>query len=124
MPELPEVETVKRILEPQLAGMKIVSAKVLHIQIIAYPEADSFLEFINGQVIKQMSRRGKFLAIHFENGDSLVVHLRMTGQLLVTPADFPEEKHTHFVADLSNGKQIRYIDTRRAANEGQVVLQF
>lgn len=60
-----------------------------------------------------MSRRGKFLTIHFENNDSLTLHLRMTGQLLVTPPDYPEEKHTHLVAGLSDGMEIRYIDVRR-----------
>ena len=107
MPELPEVETVKRILEPQLSGQTILSAEVLHPQIISYPDADSFQKQLTGQRITGMSRRGKYLTLHFESGDSLIVHLRMTGQLLVVPNDFPVEKHTHLIAKLSGSNEIR-----------------
>lgn len=113
MPELPEVETIRRILEPQLKGRQIVSVSVKNPQIIAYPETDIFSKILVGQTITSMSRRGKFLTIHFESNDSLTLHLRMTGQLLVTPNDFPEEKHTHLVAGLSDNMEIRYIDVRR-----------
>ena len=113
MLELPEVETVKRILEPQLSGQTILSAEVLHPQIISYPDADSFQKQLTGQRITGMSRRGKYLTLHFESGDRLIVHLRMTGQLLVVPNVFPVEKHTHLIARLSDGKEIRYIDVRR-----------
>ena len=113
MPELPEVETIKRILEPQLKGRQIVSVAVNNPQIIAYPETDIFSDALVGQTITSMSRRGKYLTIHFEGGGSLTIHLRMTGQLLITPADYPTEKHTHISAGLSDGMEIRYIDVRR-----------
>ena len=113
MPELPEVETVRRIIEPQIAGQKITFVMVRNPQVIAYPAADEFPPLLTGQTISSMSRRGKFLTVHFESGDRLGLHLRMTGQLLVTPADFPEEKHTHLVLCLAGGQQIRYIDQRR-----------
>ncbi|MDD6154983.1 MAG: bifunctional DNA-formamidopyrimidine glycosylase/DNA-(apurinic or apyrimidinic site) lyase [Eubacteriales bacterium] len=113
MPELPEVETVRRIIEPQIAGQTIVNAKILNAQVIAYPEPDEFAGLLTGQTVTSMSRRGKFLTIHFASGDRLTLHLRMTGQLLVTPADFPEAKHTHLICSMSVGREIRYIDTRR-----------
>ena len=113
MPELPEVETVRRIIEPQIKGQKIISVSIQNPQVIAYPEAETFSGLLAGQTISSMSRRGKFLTVHFESGDRLGLHLRMTGQLLVTPADFPEEKHTHLVLCLAGGQQIRYIDQRR-----------
>lgn len=113
MPELPEVETVKRILEPQLQGQTIVNATVNHPQIIAHSEAESFRNKLAGQTIKGLSRRGKYLTIHFESDDSLTLHLRMTGQLLVTPPDYPEEKHTHLIVKLNGGNELRYIDVRR-----------
>lgn len=113
MPEMPEVEIIRRIIEPQIAGEKVLSVIVNHPQIIAYPEIDEFVAMLSGQVFHNMSRRGKFLTFHFENGDRMVLHLKMTGQLLVTPADYPEEKHTHLVVSLSGGNQIRYIDVRR-----------
>ncbi|MDD3882595.1 MAG: bifunctional DNA-formamidopyrimidine glycosylase/DNA-(apurinic or apyrimidinic site) lyase [Eubacteriales bacterium] len=113
MPELPEVETVKRVLAPQLAGQSILSVTVCQPQIIAYPDAALFSELLTGQTIQSLSRRGKFLTLHMESGDRVVIHLRMTGQLLVTPPDYPLEKHTHLVAELPGGMQIRYIDVRR-----------
>ena len=113
MPEMPEVETVRRIIEPQIAGQTILSVTIHNPQVIAHPEEQVFAELLTGQTVQCMSRRGKFLTIHFESGDRVVIHLRMTGQLLVTPADYPFEKHTHLVAELSGGHQIRYIDVRR-----------
>ena len=113
MPELPEVETVKRILAPQLCGRRIERVNIKNAQVIAHPDAESFADLLTGKTITGMSRRGKFLKAELEDGGSLCLHLRMTGQLLVTPADFPEEKHTHLIADLSDGKQLRYIDVRR-----------
>lgn len=60
-----------------------------------------------------MVRRGKFLTMISESGDRVILHLRMTGCLLVAPADFPEEKHTHIVFCLSDGRELRFSDTRR-----------
>ena len=113
MPELPEVETIKRILAPQMTGQQILSVTIANPQIIAYPDAAAFARRLTGQTVQGMSRRGKFLTIHLQNGDRVALHLRMTGQLLVTPADFPDEKHTHLIAQLSGGNQIRYMDVRR-----------
>lgn len=113
MPELPEVEIIKRIIEPQIEGQIIKTVDIRNAQIIAYPEADVFTKVLTEQVISHMSRRGKFLTIHMKNGDQLVLHLRMTGQLLVMPAEETKEKHTHLILTLSGGNQIRYIDVRR-----------
>jgi formamidopyrimidine-DNA glycosylase len=113
MPELPEVETIRRIIEPQISGRSITSLEIHNPQIIAFPDADTFSSSLVDCSFTGMSRRGKFLIFHLDNGSRLVLHLRMTGQLLVTPADYQEEKHTHLKAKLSDGKQIRYIDIRR-----------
>lgn len=113
MPEMPEVETIRRIIEPQVAGQMISDVTINHPQVIGYPDVECFKSLLTGQTIKSMSRRGKYLTFHFANGDRMVLHLRMTGQLLVTPKDYLEEKHTHLIVDLSGGKQIRYIDVRR-----------
>lgn len=113
MPELPEVETVKRITEPQIRGRSVLSVKILNPQVIAYPDSGSLAALLTGRTFAGMSRRGKYLSFDMENGDRLFLHLRMTGQLLVTPQDHPEEKHTHLIVDISGGKQIRYIDVRR-----------
>lgn len=91
MPEMPEVETIKRIIEPQIVGLSIDSVITNHSQVIAYPDMYRFEQKMSGQTVNRMSRRGKYLTIHFNSGDSLVLHLRMTGQLLVTPSDYPME---------------------------------
>ena len=113
MPEMPEVEVIRRILEPQLKDKQITDVEILNKQVIAYPDENICAELLTKQTIRSMSRRGKYLTIHFDNGDSLALHLRMTGQLLVMPQDMPVEKHTHLLVTLSDEMQIRYIDVRR-----------
>ena len=113
MPEMPEVETIRRIIEPQVADRTIQSVEVLHPQVIAHPDSSTFACRLVDQTIVGMGRRGKFLMFKLGSGDKLVLHLRMTGQLLVTPADYPKEKHTHVIMVLSDGREIRYIDQRR-----------
>lgn len=113
MPELPEVETIRRIIEPQVSGRVIKKVEVLNKQIIASSDAEQFVESLTEQKFSRMDRRGKFLIFQFKNEDQLFLHLRMTGQLLATPNDYPAEKHTHLVLHLDNGMQLRYIDVRR-----------
>ena len=113
MPELPEVETIKRILEPQLAGRTIVRLTVNRPEIVAHPSPEDFSGRVTGARISGMGRRGKFLFLNLESRERIILHLRMTGQLLVTPADFPQEKHTHLICHLDNGQELRFMDTRR-----------
>lgn len=113
MPELPEVETVRRITEPQVKGQTVLSVQIFNEKVIAYPDADTFATSLCGKTIAAVGRRGKYLLFPLDNGDRLFLHLRMTGQLLVTPASFPVQKHTHLTARLSCGKELRYIDVRR-----------
>lgn len=113
MPELPEVETIKRILEPQMQGISITEITVKRADIIAWPAKEEFCRRILGQTICGMGRRGKFLWIRLVNNSRIVLHLRMTGCLLLTPKEFPEEKHTHLIFQLHNGSQLRFSDTRR-----------
>ncbi|WP_124100595.1 DNA-formamidopyrimidine glycosylase [Ruminococcus sp. Marseille-P6503] len=113
MPELPEVETVRRVLEPQLKGLEIVSITADKPEVIAYPTAEEFCRQLTGQTFLSMSRRGKFLIVNMNSGDRAILHLRMTGCLLVTPPDLSAEKHTHVIFHLSNGNELRFSDTRR-----------
>lgn len=112
MPELPEVETVRRVVEPQIAGRTILSVTVKHPQVIASPEAEEFCHKLNGQQIAGMERRGKFLTICTDD-HRVTLHLRMTGSLLVTPADYEVAKHTHLIIRLDDQMEVRFIDTRR-----------
>ncbi|MCI9124708.1 MAG: bifunctional DNA-formamidopyrimidine glycosylase/DNA-(apurinic or apyrimidinic site) lyase [Eubacterium sp.] len=113
MPELPEVETIKRIIEPQIQGLSITEVTVRRSDLIAYPEKEHFCRLLTGQTVHRLERRGKFLLIHLESQDRVILHLRMTGCLLFTPAAFPEEKHTHIVFHMSDGNELRFSDTRR-----------
>lgn len=113
MPELPEVETIKRVIEPQIQGLMFEKVTVKRQEVIAYPASDEFCRLLAGQTVSRMTRRGKFLVICLESNDRIILHLRMTGCLLLTPADYPEEKHTHIIFSLSNGKELRFSDTRR-----------
>lgn len=113
MPELPEVETIRRVLEPQIKGLTITAVTVNRPEVIGHPTAEEFCQTLTGQTIDTMTRRGKFLSVLLDSGDYFVLHLRMTGCLLLTPADYPAEKHTHIVFHLSSGDELRFSDTRR-----------
>ena len=113
MPELPEVETIKRVIEPQIQGLTIEQASVRRPEVTAHPAAEEFCRRLAGQVIAGMARRGKFLMIQLHSGSRIILHLRMTGCLLLAPASLPEEMHTHIVFALSNGMELRFSDTRR-----------
>ena len=113
MPELPEVEAIKRVIEPQIKGLAIEQVTVNRPEVVAHPSADEFCTRMTGQCFTEIDRRGKFLILCLSSGDKVVLHLRMTGCLLVTPADYPEERHTHLVVHLSGGRELRFSDTRR-----------
>lgn len=113
MPELSEVETIRRALEPQIKGSVITAVTVNRPEVVAHPTADEFCKALVGQTISSMTRRGKFLGIELMSGDHAVLHLRMTGCLLVTLPDYPQEKHTHVIFHLDNGMELRFSDTRR-----------
>ncbi len=114
MPELPEIEAIKRVIEPQIKGFAVQRITVNRPEVVAHPSsADEFCTRITGQFFTEIDRRGKFLILCLNSGDKVVLHLRMTGCLLVTPADYPEEKHTHLVFHLSGGRELRFSDTRR-----------
>lgn len=113
MPELPEVETVRRVIEPQIRGLAIESVAVRRPEIVAHPAADEFCGRLKGRRFERMERRGKFLIARLEDGQRMIFHLRMTGCLLLAPAGLPEEKHTHLVFQLEDGRELRFSDTRR-----------
>ena len=86
MPELPEVETVRRGLNKILRGDKIISAQVLRRESIASPDVDSFIRAVRGHTFEQVERRGKYLLLDLDGGAGLACHLRMSGRLIVRKA--------------------------------------
>lgn len=113
MPELPEIETIKSVIEPQVKGVAIENITVNRPEVIAQPTGAEFCKAVTGQTISAMSRRGKFLMLHLQNESRITLHLRMTGCLLVSPPNYPMEKHTHIIFHLSGGNELRFSDTRR-----------
>ena len=88
MPELPEVETIKRVIEPQIQGRSIENIFIRQPAVIAHPAAEEFHSQLIGQIISRMERRGKFLVFLLDSGDRMILHLRMTGCLLLTSEAF------------------------------------
>lgn len=113
MPELPEVETIKNILKPYLIGRTITVVTINNGSVVARPTAEEFAARLQGQTFTDFTRQGKFLTLHFESGDNVVLHLRMTGCLTIEQQNTPSEKHTHIVFALDDGNELRYEDTRR-----------
>ncbi|NKY84759.1 bifunctional DNA-formamidopyrimidine glycosylase/DNA-(apurinic or apyrimidinic site) lyase [Nocardia veterana] len=115
MPELPEVEVVRRGLAEHVVGHTIESVLVKHPRSVRRHElgGDDLAARMTGLRIESACRRGKFLWLTFDDPDAaLVVHLGMSGQMLVQPAQAPLEKHAHIVAALDNGTQLRFVDQR------------
>ncbi|PLT31190.1 DNA-formamidopyrimidine glycosylase [Peribacillus deserti] len=113
MPELPEVETVRRTLIELVTGKTIEDIQIHWPKIIKAPEEqEQFIDALRGQTIRDVGRRGKFL-IFFLDDYSLVSHLRMEGKYGVFPGEEPYDKHTHVIFKFSDGSELRYRDVRK-----------
>lgn len=113
MPELPEVEVIRRGLTPHLVGRKILAVVNAGRKLrLPVPKARLQELVVNGS-ITELSRRAKYLLIHMANGAVLVIHLGMTGRLRIFPANTPLVRHDHLRFRLDNDQELRYNDTRR-----------
>jgi formamidopyrimidine-DNA glycosylase len=113
MPELPEVETVRRTLAPAIGGKVAAvwdSGKGLHMR-KKPPRAR--LRKLVGDRITNIRRHGKYLFVDFASGETLLVHLGMTGRFLIMAEGTPRAKHTHLVLWLDDGRELRFVDPRR-----------
>lgn len=111
MPELPEVETIKRDLEKIIPGKKIVEVCVYKPGVIREPSAAVFKRFLEGATIKNILRRGKLLIFELSNGKALTIHLKMTGQL-VYPGKGKKARFCAVAFKLSGGKVLDFNDQR------------
>ena len=111
MPELPEVETTRRGLEPHVAGRRILQL-ALHEPRLRWRVPDDLPAKLAGQRITGTGRRAKYLLITLESG-TLLVHLGMSGTLRVLPADTPRIAHDHYDLLLDSGNTLRFNDPRR-----------
>jgi len=112
MPELPEVETVRRTLYDKVIGRRIVRVEIITPRQVYYPEPERFREELEGACFTDIERRGKYLLFRL-GSRTLVAHLRMSGHLYVTAPDRPRDKHLHVVFHLDDGRELRYDDQRK-----------
>lgn len=113
MPELPEVETIKRTLESLVIGKEIQNVSVFWPKIVKQPEeVNQFKDALKGQSFLEMGRRGKFL-IFYTDDYALVSHLRMEGKYGLFSSTDPIEKHTHVIFHFTDGTELRYKDVRK-----------
>ncbi len=114
MPELPEVETIARGLAGALSGQRIVAVKVSLPKVASVSGDRTFIHELTGEGIAGVSRRGKFVVIGLLSGRSLVVHLRMTGRLVLRgPGEDAVHPHTHVVLGLGDGSCVHFSDARQ-----------
>ncbi len=124
MPELPEVETVRRGLQPVMEGQRILSVATRRAD-LRFPFPERFTERVAGRRVTALGRRAKYLMADLEGGDVLIMHLGMTGRFIIEqagkatePGEFAREitrhaAHDHVVFEIESGARITYNDVRR-----------
>lgn len=113
MPELPEVETIKNELLPHVVGQCITGVTLVWDGIVRQPSVEEFCSHLIGQRIVGLSRRGKYLIFNLTGDEALIMHLKMTGSLLLKPASAEPEKFTRAIIYLDNGTGIYFRDPRK-----------
>jgi len=113
MPELPEVETIKNELLPYIVGHRITGVTLLWEGIVRQPAVQEFCSHLIGQGITGVARRGKYLILGLTSSEVLIIHLKMTGSLLLEPASAESTKFTRAVLHLDKEIQLRFRDPRK-----------
>jgi formamidopyrimidine-DNA glycosylase len=113
MPELPEVETIRRDIEKEFINKRIKKVEVTGARSIRrHQNAADFVARTEGRKLVGTRRRGKYLLMQLDNGDVVVAHLGMSGQLLRASPKEPVDKHTHVVVSFAGASQLRFVDPR------------
>ncbi|WP_148574540.1 bifunctional DNA-formamidopyrimidine glycosylase/DNA-(apurinic or apyrimidinic site) lyase [Nocardioides caldifontis] len=117
MPELPEVEVVRRGVADHVVGRRITEVEVLHPRPVRrhLAGADHFVAALTGRTVEDARRRGKYLWLPLDSGDALLAHLGMSGQLLVQPPDAVPERHLRVRFGLAGpgpARELRFVDQR------------
>ena len=114
MPELPEVETVRRALAPLLEGRRLERVEIADPRLTRPLDPQAVAAELEGERVALLDRRGKYLIVRFESGRALLIHLRMTGSLRHAPAgSLPADPHRRAVVTLDDGSDVAYRDVRR-----------
>lgn len=119
MPELPEVEVVRRGLELHVVGRRIERVEVGRERTVRRTSAAAVVTGLTGATMTAARRRGKYLVCDLDNGRAVMVHLRMSGQLVLAPASSPRPSHAHVVLTLTGDQELRFVDPRTF---GEVVV--
>lgn len=113
MPELPEVETIVRSLRKKLTGLQISEVKIFLKKCIQ-GSCVNFEKNLVGRKVSTIERRGKYIIIHLDNDQAIIIHLRMTGSLRFLPSNAPLDKHTHLLITFQRPSwQLRFVDQRQ-----------
>ena len=112
MPELPEVETVRRGLAERVVGRRIDRVEVGRERTVRRTSREALIDGLLGTRIVEAGRRGKYLLCPLDSGDVLMVHLRMSGQLLIAPLGAPRPPHTHVALTLEGDEELWFVDPR------------
>ena len=116
MPELPEVETVRRGLVPRLVGHRIVRL-IQRRRDLRVPLPAKFAQKVEGRTVQAIDRRAKYLLIRLDDGQTLIAHLGMSGRMTLhdapSAAEHPFQRHDHVVIETDEGWQVRFNDARR-----------
>ena len=114
MPELPEVETIRLKLEPQLIGRRFDRVEIEDPRLVRPFEPRAVAAELEGERVSALQRRGKYLIVRFESGRALLIHLRMTGSLRHAPGGaLHDDRHRRAVVNLDDGSDVAYRDVRR-----------
>jgi formamidopyrimidine-DNA glycosylase len=113
VPELPEVETIKNELSPYVVGRSISGVTLFWEGMLRQPSPKEFYSRISRQEITGLSRRGKYLIFSLSSGDLLVIHLKMSGSLLIGKDSSEPPKYTRAIIRLDNGTRIFFSDPRK-----------
>jgi formamidopyrimidine-DNA glycosylase len=114
VPELPEVETVRRRLAPVLEGRRFVDVEITDARLTRPLDPVEVARELEGEQVALVDRRGKYLIVRFESGRALLVHLRMTGSVLHgAKGSLPDDPHRRAVVKLDDGSDVIYRDVRR-----------
>src|SRR4249920_975467 len=118
MPELPEVETVARDLRPRIVGATITGARCSWARTLRTHAPEAFAEAIAGRRVEEVTRRAKLVVVELSGDAALTIHLKMTGQLFVVPADAPEDAYVRLIFELADGRELRFRDIRKFGRVG------
>lgn len=113
MPELPEVETIKNELMPHVVGRRITDVAIFWDGIVRQPSVKEFRSRLIGQEISGLNRRGKYLLFELKSGEVLIVHLRMSGSLLLNPTSVELDKYIRAIFHLDNKAKLYFRDPRK-----------